>query len=151
MAAHDPTEDSPGSQDSTGELPFKRELENSLQLGEHMLACLTGLIDLARTELQLAIQSIPKLMMMWLLMMPILLLTWCSFSILVAWLIYDMSGHVGFGLFIFFLLQLLLLLVCHLFYKKYCARMALPTTREHINTFMRTLNYGSSNAGEVKK
>lgn len=151
MTAHDKEQDSPERQEADGELPFRRELENSLQLGEHMLACLTGLIDLARTELQLAIQSIPKLMMMWLLMMPILLLTWCSFSVLVAWIVYDMSDGLGFGLFVFFLLQLLLLLVCRLFYKKYCARMTLPITREHVNAFMRTLNYGSSNASKVEK
>jgi hypothetical protein len=60
------------------------DIEQTLQLGEQFVGAVGGIVDLARMEALLAIRALPKLLMLWLLIMPIMLLTWCAFSVLMA-------------------------------------------------------------------
>lgn len=117
---------------------WEADIAQTLKLGEQMMGFAGGVVDLARTEALLAVNTLPKLMMLWLLMMPIILLTWCAFSVLVAWSIVALSEQLGLGLLAFFLLQILLLFVCRWLFVKYRTRMTLPHTREQINNFMRS-------------
>lgn len=151
MEVHDLKSEVPEGQAASGSLPLERELESTLQLGSQIIDCALGVADLARAEAQLAIHSLPRLLMLWLITMPILLLTWCSFSVLVAWCVYELSAIVSVGLLVFFLMQLLLLLTCHWLYKKYRTRMTLPNTRAHIHAFIGMLNYGSSSRSKTEK
>lgn len=126
-------------------------IEQTLQLGDQFIRFAAGIVDLARTEIALAVRTIPNLMMLWLLMMPIMLLTWSAFSILMAWLAYAASDNVGLGLFTFFLQQVLLLLVCRWWYLRYSKRMTLPYTRAHIDNFVRGMQHGSDSRSETEK
>ncbi|HEX7764958.1 MAG TPA: hypothetical protein VF433_15290, partial [Cellvibrio sp.] len=97
-----------------------------------------GVVDLARVEALLTVRTLPKLMMLWLMMMPIILLTWCAFSALMAWSVVAASGQVGLGMLTFFLLQVLLLFVCRWLFVKYRTRMTFPYTRAQIDQFVRS-------------
>lgn len=151
METHDLKAKPFDEQDAPEGSPLINELENTLSLGQQIIDCALGLADLARAELQLAIHSLPRLLMLWLITMPILLMTWCSFSVLIAWCIYDFSKVAVMGFLVFFLMQLFLLLMCNWLYRKYRARMMLPNTSAQIRDLIQVLNYGSTNKGEAEK
>lgn len=151
MNDHDPQQKSSGAGVPSEDPSKLDDFKHVLELGEQVVALINDIADLARMETMLAIRSLPRLLMLWFLMMPILLLTWCSFSGWVAWMVYATTLQAGLGLFVFFLQQLLLLFVCRWLYAKYQLRMTLPYTREHIDKFIRGFDHGSSGAGEVKK
>lgn len=118
------------------------DIEQTLQLGEQFAVAAGGIVDLARVEALLALRALPKLLMLWLLIMPIILLTWCAFSALMAWGVFEASAEVGLGMLTFFLLQIVLLLTCRLLYVKYRTRMTLPYTRAQIDDFVRSVQDG---------
>ena len=118
---------------------WEKELQQTLKLGEQFTDFAVGTVDLARTEVLLAAQTLPKVMMLWLIMMPIILLAWCAFSVLMAWAIFAASTQMGLALLVVFLLQVLLLLSCRWLFGQYRLRMTLPFTRAHISDFIRSL------------
>lgn len=117
---------------------WESDVAQTLQLGEQLVGFVGGVVDLARVEALLAVRTLPKLMMLWLMMMPIILLTWCAFSALMAWSAVAASGQVGLGMLTFFLLQVLLLFVCRWLFVKYRTRMTFPYTRAQIDQFVRS-------------
>jgi hypothetical protein len=169
MSAHDQKENPPGvvnpqgnlysdsmSEDDASEnkpVPnssanWVTDIEQTLQLGEQFAGAVGGIVDLARIETLLAFRTLRKLLMLWLLIMPIILLTWCAFSALLAWAVFEASGEVGLGMLTFFLLQIVLLLTCRLLYVKYRTRMTLPYTRAQIVDFVRSAQDGFN--GKIK-
>ena len=66
MEVHDLKSEVPEGQAASGSLPLERELESTLQLGSQIIDCALGVADLARAEAQLAIHSLPRLLMLWL-------------------------------------------------------------------------------------
>ena len=117
---------------------WENDVAQTLQLGEQLVGFVGGVVDLARVEALLTVRTLPKLMMLWLMMMPIILLTWCAFSALMAWSVVAASGQVGLGMLTFFLLQVLLLFVCRWLFVKYRTRMTFPYTRAQIDQFVRS-------------
>lgn len=115
---------------------WEADVAQTLKLGEQLMDFAGGVMDLAHAEALLAVSSLPKLLMLWLIMMPIILLTWCSFSVLIAWGAVALSGELGAGVLTFFLLQVLLLLTCRLLFVKYRRRMTFPHTRAQIDSFI---------------
>ncbi|WP_049629623.1 hypothetical protein [Cellvibrio sp. pealriver] len=130
---------------------LQSDIAQTIGLGEQFIGVIGGIFDLARTEALLAIRTLPKLIMLWLLMMPIILLTWCAFSALVAWTVVASSNQIGFGLFTFFLLQVLLLSGCRWLFVKYRERMAFPYTREQINDFVRSVHHEFNRRDKTKE
>ncbi len=130
---------------------WEADRPQTVQLGEQLIGFAGGVIDLARTEALLAVHTLPKVMMLWLIMMPIILLTWCSFSALVAWSVVALSEQLGLGMLTFFLLQVLLLFVCRWLFVKYRARMTFPYTRAHIDNFVRSTKNEFSRRSETKE
>jgi hypothetical protein len=106
---------------------------------------------LARVEALLAVRTLPKLMMLWILIMPIILLTWCAFSALLAWSVFAASEEVGLGMLTFFLQQVVLLLACRWLYVKYRTRMILPYTRAQIDNFLRSTQDGFKGGNQKKE
>ena len=152
MDVHDrEQEDVRGDSSSTTPPSGNKDVKDMLALGEQIIGLVNDIAELVRMESMLAIRSIPRLLMLWFLMMPILLLTWCSFSVWIAWMLYAATQQPGVGFFAFFLQQLLLLFICRWLYTKYQLRMTLPYTREHIDKFIRGFNDGSPGSGETKK
>ncbi|HCS62921.1 MAG TPA: hypothetical protein DIW64_01910 [Cellvibrio sp.] len=130
---------------------WSSDIEQTLLLGEQFVGVIGGIVDLARVEALLAVRTLPKIMMLWLLMMPIMLLTWCAFSALLAWSVFAASGHVGLGMLTFFLQQVLLLLVCRWLFVKYRKRMSMPYTRAQIDDFLRSAQHGFNRSSETKE
>lgn len=152
MDVHDREKEAVREDSSSTDPPRNADnLNDTLALGEKIVGLVNDIADLVRMETMLAIRSIPRLLMLWFLMMPILLLTWCSFSVWIAWMLYAATEQPGVGFFAFFLQQLLLLFVCRWLYAKYQLRMTLPYTRAHIDKFLRGFNDGSPGSGETKK
>jgi hypothetical protein len=89
--------------------------------------------------------------MLWLLMMPVMLLTWGAFSVLMAWAVFEASQQIGLGMLVFFLQQVLLLLVCRWLFIKYRTRMTLPCTRAHIDNFIRGMHHESNSRGKAQE
>jgi uncharacterized membrane protein YqjE len=127
------------------------DIEQTLQLGEQFVGAIGGIADLARVEALLAFRTLPRLLMLWLLIMPIMLLTWCAFSVLMAWSVVATSGVMGWGLLTFFLQQVVLLLACRWLYVKYRTRMTLPYTRAQIDNFVRSTRDGFKGKSQIKE
>ena len=89
--------------------------------------------------------------MLWLLIMPIMLLTWCAFSALVAWSVAALTEQLGFGMLAFFLLQVLLLFSCRWLFVKYRTYMTFPHTRAQIDNFVRRTKNEFSRRSEAKE
>lgn len=160
MNAHDRTDNSPEAvQPQEGFSPpddkptatWEADVAQTLQLGEQLMGFFGGVVDLARVEAMLAVRTLPKLIMLWLLMMPVILLTWCAFSALMAWSVMAVSAQVGLGMLTFFLLQVLLLLVCRWLFGKYRARMTFPYTRAQVDNFVRSTQHEFNRRSETKE
>lgn len=136
---------------SSGAPPGISDLDRTRLFGEQFVGFIRDVTDMARMEALLAVKSMPKLVMLWFLMMPVILLTWCSFSVMVAWAVYSFFNSPGFGVVTFFVMQLLLLIVCRWRYAIYRKRMTLPYTRHHLGNFIRGFADESANANAGKK
>jgi uncharacterized membrane protein YqjE len=147
-----PEEDAPEKNASPNTAAsWMTEIEQTLQLGEQFVGAIGGIVDLARVEALLAIRTLPKLLMLWLLIMPVILLTWCAFSALVAWSVFAASEEVGLGMLTFFLQQIVLLLTCRWLYLKYRTRMTLPYTRVQVDNFVRSTQDGFKSTSKTKE
>lgn len=149
LSAASPTNSDPNNASAGSD--WTLSVEQTLQLGDQFVGFAAGIMDLARVEILLAVRTLPNLMMLWLLMMPIMLLTWGAFSVLMAWAIIETSQQIGLGLLVFFLQQALLLLVCRWFFVRYRTRMTLPYTRAHIDNFIRGMHHGSNSRGKPEE
>lgn len=127
------------------------DLEQIFLLGKQFSKFAVDLMDLAGAEVLLAVKGLPKLIMLWLLMMPIILLIWCAFSGLIAWLVFTLSAHTGLSLLAVFLLQILLLISCRWLFLQYRQRMTLPYTRDQIASFMGSINNEFSERNSAEK
>lgn len=171
MNSHDPHENSLGTDNLQGNfygdsglqeelsgseaLPkgpdWMADIEQTLQLGEQFMGAAGGLIDLARVEALLAFRTLPKLLMLWFLIMPVMLLTWCAFSAMIAWSVFAVSEEVGLGMLSFLLQQVALLFTCRWLYIKYRTRMTMPYTRAQINNFVRSTQDGFKGKNQAKE
>lgn len=93
----------------------------------------SDIFKLLQLELRLALSDSPRLLVLALLFIPILMLTWISFSALLAWLIYLLNTSVTQGLLTFFIIQFLGLVGISIGWKHYKKSLTLPLTRQHIS------------------
>ncbi|WP_331343849.1 hypothetical protein [Cellvibrio sp. UBA7661] len=130
---------------------LESDVAQTIGLGEQFISVMSGIFDLARAEASLAVRTLPKLMMLWLLMMPIILLTWCAFSALVSWSVVAVTNQIGYGLLMFFMLQVLLLIGSRWLFVKYRERMAFPYTRKQVTDFVRSVQYEINHRDKTKE
>jgi hypothetical protein len=93
-----------------------------------------SLVELAALELGLALQSLPKIMGLFVVIFFLSLFAWLSFSTAVGWLAYVFLGSAGWGIAGFLLLQIIALLVCRALITTYTRYMSLPNTRDFVKT-----------------
>lgn len=148
LEAHAPQED---ASNQATQPKWADDLEQTLILGKQFSKFAVDLMDLAGAEMLLAMKTFPKLMMLWLLMMPIILLSWCAFSGLVAWIVFALTEQAGLSILAIFLLQIVLLISSRWLFVQYRKRMTLPYTREQITSFMRSINNESNERDSAKK
>lgn len=146
-----PLEGASASTSPDNDPPIPSEMEKTIRLGKEVLGFAVDLTDIARMEATLAVKSLPRLLMLWFIMMPIILLAWCSLSVVVAWAVYSMTDELGAGLITFFFQQMLLLFICRGLYVKCKKRMTMPYTREHVSKMMRGFAHESPDQVSDKK
>ena len=112
---------------------FGSEFQNAVAIGDQVIGYLGSLGELARLEIGLAFQSIPRLLSAWALLIPLALLLWVSFSATLAWSAYSLSGYPLVGFSCFSLLQLIGCAVAAYQLRRYRQRLRLPNTRRELN------------------
>lgn len=115
---------------------FWSELERAQKLATQVSGWGGNMAGLARLELQLAVQSIPRILALALALLPLAGLSWITLSILLAWFAYAASGIVAVGLAVLFGLQLALLLLCLWKLKKLRVQSSFPETRQQWQLFL---------------
>lgn len=91
-------------------------------------------LELAALELRLALQSLPKIMGLFVVIFLLSLFAWLSFSAAVGWLAYALLGTVGWGIAGFLLIQMVALIICRYLVATYLKRLSLPNTRDFVKT-----------------
>jgi hypothetical protein len=121
---------------SSGNNAEKPEQLEELQLWANWLqqagTISTDIFQLVQLELRLAISDSKRLLVLALLFMPILILVWISFTVLLAWLVYLLNTSATQGLLAFFVSQMLALLGIFWGWGHYKKSLSLPLTREHL-------------------
>lgn len=94
------------------------------------------IVQLAQLELRLAISDSKRLIILALLFIPLLMLTWIGFSILLGWQVYLLNMSVTQGLLAFCIIQILGLAVIVISWNHYKKSLTLPLTRQNIRQFI---------------
>ncbi|MCA6127778.1 hypothetical protein [Thalassolituus oleivorans] len=87
--------------------------------------------DLFRLELQLSFGDARRLLLTWLALIPVIILTWISATVLAAWLVYDFSASVTLALTTFMLLQMLLCTFLLIVRKRFRKGLGFKRTKTH--------------------
>jgi len=118
----------------------KPEQLDELQLWASWLrqtgATSADIFELLLLEVRLAISDSKRLLLLALLFVPILMLTWISFSVLLAWQFYLFNMSVTQGLLAFSIIQFLGLVSIAMGWNHYKKSLTLPLTRQHIRRFV---------------
>lgn len=125
---------------STGESDELKAWLHWLQQGAEAGGTLSRL---AWLELRLAIADSKRLLLVGLAMVPVIVLAWLGFSVLLAWLAYQQSLSVTLGLGAFLALQLVALMIMFRACKVYSRSLSLPATRSHIQAFVEGTQRGA--------
>jgi len=94
------------------------------------------LSQLAAAEMRLAASDLRRYFLLSLLMLPVMLLAWIGFSVLLAWLAYNFSTYPAAGFGTFFLLQLLVLFYMRKLLARYRSSLSLPVTRRQLKLML---------------
>lgn len=128
----DPVDSGPEGPQPRG-ADFGSEFQNAVAIGDQVIGYLGSLGELARLEIGLALESIPRLLSAWALLIPLALLVWVSVSATLAWSGYSLSGYPLVGLACFSLLQLVAAAAVAYKLRRYRQRLKLPNTRRELN------------------
>lgn len=88
------------------------------------------LLQLVKAELRQWLTTLPELLLVDLYRLPLLLLTWISFGVLVACAVFAASGNLVFSVGSFFVLQLAFMLVLERYRRRLHSRMEFRETRK---------------------
>lgn len=131
---------SPGSGQTPGELD---ELKAWLSWLQQAAVAGGTLSRLAVLELRLALSDSKRLLILGLAMVPLIVLAWIGFAVLLAWLAYEQSQLVSLGLLTFVVVQLLALAILFKACKVYRRSLSLPATRSHLQAFVEGTQRGT--------
>jgi hypothetical protein len=92
----------------------------------------SDIFQLLQLELRLAISDSKRLLVLALLFVPMLMLTWISFSVLLAWQVYLLNLSVTQGLLACCMIQFLGLVGIAMGWNFYKKSLSLPLTRQNI-------------------
>ena len=121
-----------GIADGSSETDHFKEL---VYFGKGVNQYIIALADLAKAELVFALQTLPKLVMVSIIILPVAMLVWLTFSALIYWLVLSLTTSVTSGLVVLFLLQTIVLMGCLSLRRVYLNRLKFSNTREQIASF----------------
>lgn len=90
------------------------------------------IVELLLLEVRLAVSDSKRLLILALLFVPLLILTWLGFSVLLAWQAYLLNASITQGLLAFLIIQLLSLAAIAMGWNRYKKSLTLPLTRQQI-------------------
>ena len=137
MSAEPAAEEQPEAQDKTASQDHMQDasLQELLQqltaMFKHSMAAGGELANLFKLELQLTLGDARRLLLVSIALLPVLLLSWVSLGVLAAWLVYDASASVTWGLVTFTLLQLLLAGALSFMATRYRRQLGFRRTQAH--------------------
>ncbi len=133
-----------------GDIPDEKpnEIDSVLALLKQAQAIGSGLGQLLARELQLALGDMRRLCGLFLLALPLVMLAWLGFAVLIAWVVGDYSQSVPIGLFTFVLLQLAGLLCIQQLWRRYVRSLTLPLTRQHLQSLLAVTPFTATPTGE---
>lgn len=131
-----PGEDNPGSGDVGGQeqvrQPLQEELKASLEWLAQAAQATGDLSRLALLELRLAVGDSGRLVILSLVMIPVFLLAWTGLSVLLAWSAFAWLGSVALAIGVFTGLQVVILGVLLMYWRKYARSLSLPVTSKRL-------------------
>lgn len=130
---------------------MESEFHRLLTLGRQLVGAAGDLLGLARVEAALALSALPKVGVIALLAIPIGLLSWISFSALVAWGAFQWLDSFGVAILAFFLVQVITLVVFVSLVKKWIQDMKFTYTKNNFAKFAKEFSNGSKGASESEK
>jgi len=92
--------------------------------------------QLLQLEIRLAVGDLRRMLVLFLVALPMFLLTWISFVSLVAWLASEYFESVAAGLLTFLGIQIIVLIGLRFFWNRYKRSLRLPLTRQHLQAFL---------------
>jgi uncharacterized membrane protein YqjE len=142
-AAHHATSAKPAIDHS-----MESEFHRLTAIGRQLAGAAGDLLGLARVEAALALRALPKLGAIALLAIPISLLSWISFSVLVAWGAFQFTSNYGIAILAFFLVQVVTLVAFVSLVKKWIQDMKFTYTKNNIAKFAKEFSRGSQSSSE---
>lgn len=133
---------STGPDGHTATPSFSQDVAGLVELGEVALGLLRGIAELAGMEARLAASSLPKLLAVLILTLPLALLSWVALSCLISWLVFLASHSATLGILAFLLIQVGMLFVCKLLLGRYRRNLSMPHTRYQIRNLSKGLYDG---------
>ncbi|WP_041524043.1 hypothetical protein [Gilvimarinus agarilyticus] len=127
------------------------EFHQAVAIGDSIMGCLKSYSELLGLEVSLALKSIPALIGSWLLLLPAILLTWLSLSVLVAWVAYSVSDIPVVGFLVLFVMQVMLLALMWFGVKRYRRRLTLPESRQQLKTIIQGVRNEFSETSTTKE
>ncbi|WP_339671164.1 hypothetical protein [Dasania marina] len=94
------------------------------------------LLQLLQLELRLAIKDSKRLFVLALLFVPLLILAWLGFTVLLAWLVYLVNASMTQGLLTFLALQIAGLGIIAMAWQHYKKSLRLPLTTQQLRDFV---------------
>ena len=107
-----------------------------------------GFSRLLQLELRLALGDARRLLLVSLALLPLVFLAWCGFSVLLAWLAFDLSQSVAAGIAAFIGVQLLMLAALQRMIRSCRRSFALPASRRQWQSFMEGIRHGAQKADQ---
>lgn len=130
-----PGDHTPESGDAGGQQqaqqPVLGELKTSLEWLEHAALAGGDLIRLAGLELRLAAGDSGRLLALGLAMIPLALLAWIGFSVLLAWLVFAWLGSEALAIVTFVVVQVITIGIMLGYCKKFARSLSFPATTRH--------------------
>ncbi|MDO6746648.1 hypothetical protein [Gilvimarinus sp. 1_MG-2023] len=124
--------------------------QDYVAIGKTLIALLEEGATLAGLEARQLITTLPKLIMAWLLSLPILLFFWLGLSSTVGMYVYAVSDSAVIGIASFTVLQALCFVLLQLYIKRSKHWMSFPYTRENIRALIEGVQRATSEKEQKK-
>jgi hypothetical protein len=120
------------------------EIDKWLDWMRQMVALVVALGELASAEGRLALGDVKRLLIASIVLVPFLIFSWLSLGVWLSWLVYSLSGSMGYAFFAFFFLQAAVSWYLLTTIKAYRSTLSLPKTRRHVRELLEDIKRGSS-------
>lgn len=136
MSEHNQTEPGAGNSQS--------DLSAALGWLQSMGVLIAALLRLGAAELSLAKEDFGRLILVCLLIVPLFLLTWVALSVLLSWVMFELTLSATAGFATFAAIQLVTSLVLIRQFKTYRHSLTLPATRAQIRSIIEEVRHETS-------